>query len=72
MNLSSTLSMLADLLDRLVGSGLAAERIALLGFSQGACPALDSRLRRAQRLGDAEEVAIARQVLAGGGSHAGA
>lgn len=49
--LSSALSVLGDLVDRLVGSGLAAERLALLGFSQGACLALEFTLRRARRLG---------------------
>jgi phospholipase/carboxylesterase len=49
--LSSALSVLRDLLDRLVGDGLPADRIALLGFSQGACLALEFALRRAQRLG---------------------
>ena len=50
-HLSSALSVLGDLVDRLVGDGLPAERIALLGFSQGACLALEFALRRAQRLG---------------------
>jgi phospholipase/carboxylesterase len=49
--LSSALSVLNDLVDRLVGEGLPAERIALLGFSQGACLALEFALRRRQRLG---------------------
>src|SRR5215207_1820470 len=50
-HLSSALSVLSDLVDRLVGNGIPAERIALLGFSQGACLALEFALRRAQRLG---------------------
>jgi phospholipase/carboxylesterase len=49
--LSSALSVLDDLVDRLVGDGVPAERIALLGFSQGACLALEFARRRAQRLG---------------------
>jgi predicted esterase len=49
--LSSALSVLGDLVDRLVGNGVPAERIALLGFSQGACLALEFALRRKQRLG---------------------
>ena len=50
-HLSSALSVLGDLVDRLVGHGLPAERIALLGFSQGACLALEFALRRARRVG---------------------
>ncbi|HEY0419263.1 MAG TPA: dienelactone hydrolase family protein, partial [Acetobacteraceae bacterium] len=49
--LSSALSVVGDLVDRLAGSGLAAERIGLLGFSQGACLALEFAVRRAERLG---------------------
>ena len=49
--LSSGLSVLGDLVDRLIGGGVPAERIALLGFSQGACLALEFARRRAQRLG---------------------
>ena len=49
--LSSALSALGDLVDRLVRDGLPMERIALLGFSQGACLALEFALRRAERLG---------------------
>jgi predicted esterase len=50
-HLSSALSVLGDLMERLARDGLPAERIALLGFSQGACLALEFALRRAQRLG---------------------
>jgi predicted esterase len=50
-HLSSALSVLDDLLDRVIGDGLPAGRIALLGFSQGACLALEFAVRRAQRLG---------------------
>jgi phospholipase/carboxylesterase len=49
--LSSALSALGDLVDRLVGNGLPTERIALLGFSQGACLALEFALRRTERVG---------------------
>ena len=49
--LSSALSVLGELVDRLIAGGLPPERIALLGFSQGACLALEFALRRAQRLG---------------------
>jgi predicted esterase len=50
-HLSSALSVLGDLVDGLVQDGLAAERIALLGFSQGACLALEFARWRGQRLG---------------------
>lgn len=50
-HLSSALSVLDDLVDRLVRDGFAADRIALLGFSQGACLALEFARRRGQRLG---------------------
>jgi len=50
-HLSSGLSVLGDLVDRLIGDGVPAERIALLGFSQGACLALEFVRRRGQRLG---------------------
>ena len=49
--LSSALSALGDLVDRLVRDGLPTDRIALLGFSQGACLALEFALRRAERFG---------------------
>ena len=48
--LSSALSVLGDLVDRLAEDGIPAERIALLGFSQGACLALEFAVRRPQRL----------------------
>ena len=50
-HLSSALSVLGDLVDQLVEGGLPADRIALLGFSQGACLALEFVRRRAQPLG---------------------
>jgi phospholipase/carboxylesterase len=49
--LGSALSMLGDLLDRVAAGGIPLERIALLGFSQGACLALEFARQRAQRLG---------------------
>lgn len=49
-HLSSAISVLGDLFDRLLGSGLPPERIALAGFSQGACLALEFAVRRRQRL----------------------
>ncbi|MDB5381560.1 MAG: putative hydrolase [Rhodospirillales bacterium] len=49
--LSSALSILGDLVDGLIGDGIVPERIALLGFSQGACLALEFALRRAERFG---------------------
>lgn len=48
--LGSALSALGDLVDQLMSAGLPPERIAVLGFSQGACLALEFALRRAQRL----------------------
>jgi predicted esterase len=50
-HLGSALSVLGDLVDRLIDGGMAPGRIALLGFSQGACLALELALRRGQRLG---------------------
>lgn len=50
-HLGSALSVLDDLVNRVVDAGLPPERIALLGFSQGACLALEFILRRALRLG---------------------
>ena len=50
-HLGSALSVLGDLVDRVAGAGLPSERIALLGFSQGACLALEFVLRRRKRLG---------------------
>jgi phospholipase/carboxylesterase len=48
---SSALSILSDLVDRLVAGGLPRDRIALLGFSQGACLTLEFAVRHADRLG---------------------
>ncbi len=49
--LSSALSAVGAVVDRAVAQGVAAERIALLGFSQGACLALEYAARNAQRYG---------------------
>lgn len=49
--LSSALSLVETLIARLVEKGLPAGRIALLGFSQGACLALECASRHAARLG---------------------
>ena len=50
-DLSSALSVLGGLIDLLVEGGLPARRIAILGFSQGACLALEAAVRRARPLG---------------------
>ena len=50
-DLSSALSVVASLIARLRAHGLPEQRIALLGFSQGACLALESALRHAGQLG---------------------
>lgn len=49
--LSSGLSILAGLVDRLAADGIPAERILLVGFSQGACLTLEFVARNAQRYG---------------------
>jgi predicted esterase len=49
--LSSALQVIDDLIARAVSSGVPAERIMLLGFSQGACLALEYAARHAQRFG---------------------
>lgn len=43
--------MLAGLVERLEGAGLPAARVALLGFSQGACLALEFAARSPRRYG---------------------
>src|SRR5947209_20212721 len=50
-HLGSALSVLSDLVDRVGDAGVPPERIALLGFSQGACLALEFARRRMIRLG---------------------
>src|SRR5215203_1896847 len=47
--LSSALRIVADLIAQLGEQGIPAERVALLGFSQGACLALEATARNAQR-----------------------
>jgi phospholipase/carboxylesterase len=47
--LSSALGVLSRLVDQLTTGGVEAERIALLGFSQGACLALEFAARHATR-----------------------
>lgn len=49
--LSSALALVAGLVDELAEHGIPPERTALLGFSQGACLALESALRRPRRYG---------------------
>lgn len=49
--LSSGLSVLGALMDRLAEEGIPAERLLLLGFSQGACLVLEFAARRARRFG---------------------
>ncbi len=49
--LSSALAKVDRLVAQITADGLPADRIALLGFSQGACLALEYAVRRPQRLG---------------------
>lgn len=49
--LSSALAFVGDTLAQMIGSGIPSERIILLGFSQGACLALEFAARDAQRYG---------------------
>lgn len=49
--LSSALSFLDDVLAEVINAGIPAERILLLGFSQGACLALEYAARNARRYG---------------------
>lgn len=50
-DLSNALSMIARAVDDLEQQGMPAERIVLVGFSQGACLALEFAVRNARRLG---------------------
>lgn len=52
-HLSSALRVLDDLLEQLEGAGIPAERVFLLGFSQGACLTLEWLARNARRYGGA-------------------
>jgi predicted esterase len=49
--LSSGLAVISDVLDRLSEAGIPPERTILLGFSQGACLALEFAARHARRYG---------------------
>jgi len=49
--LSSGLQAIADVLEQLKEAGLPAERVMLLGFSQGGCLTLEFAARNAQRFG---------------------
>ena len=49
--LSSALATINEVLDRLSGAGIAPEHTMLLGFSQGACLALEFAARHARRYG---------------------
>jgi predicted esterase len=50
-HLSSALDLLAQLLVKLADSGFGAERVGLVGFSQGACLATEFAARHARRYG---------------------
>jgi len=50
-HLSSALGVLGDLLEQIEQAGIPAERVALLGFSQGACLALEYAARNPRRYG---------------------
>jgi predicted esterase len=49
--LSSALGLLASAVERVLGAGIPAERLLLLGFSQGACLTLEYTARHARRYG---------------------
>jgi predicted esterase len=49
--LSSALALVGDVLAQIVNAGIPRERIMLLGFSQGACLALEFAARNARRYG---------------------
>lgn len=49
--LESSLAFVKELFDRIVESGISAENIFLVGFSQGACLSLEFAARNAQKLG---------------------
>ncbi|WEK50735.1 MAG: alpha/beta hydrolase [Candidatus Kaistia colombiensis] len=51
--LAAALGVVHDLVDDIVAAGIARERIVLLGFSQGACLALEAVARRPGRYGGA-------------------
>jgi predicted esterase len=49
--LSSALEVVGEVIDRIIAGGLPSEKIVLLGFSQGACLALEWAARHARRYG---------------------
>jgi phospholipase/carboxylesterase len=49
--LSAALEVVGEVLDRTAGAGIGPDRTVLLGFSQGACLALESAARRPRRYG---------------------
>jgi predicted esterase len=49
--LSSALSVIGEVLEKIIAAGIPPERVLLLGFSQGACLALEYTARNAQRYG---------------------
>jgi predicted esterase len=49
--LSSALALLDSVVERVLGAGIPAERLLLLGFSQGACLTLEYTARHARRYG---------------------
>lgn len=49
--LSSALALVGDVLAQILNAGIARERVILLGFSQGACLALEFAARNARRYG---------------------
>jgi predicted esterase len=50
-HLSASLGLVAEVVARVAAAGIAAERTLLLGFSQGACLALEFAVRNARRWG---------------------
>jgi predicted esterase len=49
--LTSALLLMGDILDKIIKAGIPPERVILLGFSQGACLALEFAARNARRYG---------------------
>lgn len=50
-HLSSALSLIAEIVDELIGRTIPREKIVIGGFSQGACLSLEFAIRHSQRLG---------------------
>jgi len=74
--LGSALGVVAGLVDEIVRAGVAAERVVLIGFSQGACLALEFAARHPRRYGGVAGLSGALigppgSPRAAGGSHAG-